>query len=56
MSKYEVVGSFQVMGVEPGGTFDAELDEFDEGRLIDGGHIAAVGKKAAKAADNEESQ
>ena len=46
MPKYEVIGSFDVFGVEPGETFDADLDEFDETRLVDGGHIARVGKPA----------
>jgi hypothetical protein len=50
MRKYKVIGSFAVFGNEPGEDFEAELDEFDETRLIEGGHIAAVGtdKKGAK--------
>ena len=42
MPKYEVVGQFDVFGHEPGSTFEAELDEFDETRLIEGGHIVVV--------------
>lgn len=57
MPKYKVVGGFKVFGTEPGETFDADLDEFDESRLISGGHIVAVGAtKAAKADDKKESQ
>ena len=57
MPKYKVVGACTVFGTEPGETFDADLDEFDEARLISGGHIVAVGAtKAAKADDKKESQ
>ena len=42
MPKYKVVGSFAVFGNQPGEEFDAELDEFDETRLIEGGHIELV--------------
>ena len=42
MPKYEVVGQFDVFGHEPGSTFEAELDEFDETRLVEGGHIVVV--------------
>ena len=50
MPKYKVVGSFAVFGNAPGEEFEAELNKFDETRLIEGGHIAAVGadKKGAK--------
>ena len=54
MPKYEVIGSFAVFGNQPGEEFDAELDEFDEDRLISGGHIAAVEPKAVKADDEKE--
>lgn len=55
MSEYAVVGSFAVFGNEPGSTFKAELDEFDETRLIEGGHIARV-DKPAKGTEKKESQ
>lgn len=54
MPKYEVVGSFAVFGNAPGQKFDADLDEFDERRLIDGGHIRPVGAKAVKADQKED--
>jgi hypothetical protein len=50
MPKYKVVGPFAVFGNESGKEFEADLDEFDETRLIQGGHIVAVEpeKKVAK--------
>jgi len=54
MPKYEVVGENAVFEHAPGETFTADLDEFDEGRLIAGGHIVAVEAKATKATKKED--
>lgn len=48
MPKYTVCGVRPVFGVEPGGTLDTELSEFDEARLLKGGHIEK--QKASKGA------
>lgn len=53
MRKYRVIGNCAVFDTAPGEVFEADLDEFDERRLVDGGHIAAEGKATA-ATDKKE--
>lgn len=55
MPDYQVVGERAVFGVQPGETFTADLSEFDEQRLIEGGHIACV-DKPVQGTEQKESQ
>ncbi len=56
MSKYTVVGTNAVFGHAPGESFEADLSEFDEARLIAGGHIekTAKGQKPTKPDSKED--
>ena len=54
MPEYRVVGGRAVFGVAPGETFVADLSEFDEERLIGGGHIARLNDKAIPADTEKE--
>lgn len=42
MKTYKVIGNHAVRGVTPGGTFSADLTEFEESTLVEGGHIELV--------------
>lgn len=44
MPRYRVVGNNEVLGREPGESFEADLDAVQEARLLAGGHIARVGR------------
>lgn len=55
MPEFRVVGERVVFGTEPGETFSADLSDFDEQRLIEGGHIARV-DKPSKGLEKKESQ
>ena len=54
MPKYKVCGDRKVFGTVPGDTFDADLSEFDEDRLIVGGHIEKQGQKPTGKSKSEE--
>lgn len=42
MAKYRVAGSRRVFGVEPGDTFERDIDPVTEERLLQGGAITRV--------------
>lgn len=52
MSTYKVTGEYhKVLGHSYGETFDADLDEDQEARLIQAGHIARLPDKTTKKTD-----
>lgn len=52
MPRYRVVGNNEVLGHEPGESFEADLDAVQERRLIAGGHIVRVGRSKSPVAHN----
>ncbi len=56
MSRYRVVGAHAVYGVEPGEVFEADLSEWQERVLIEGGHIRPVGEPVPTPAEQKKEE
>lgn len=52
--KYRVTAPSKVFGVEPGKTFEREIDPVQEARLIDSGAITKVRRRSRPATENTE--
>ena len=54
MTAYEVTGSRPYLGHKPGEVFEAELDENQERRAIEGGAIKKTQRKPTTEQENED--
>lgn len=54
MPKYKVAGSRRVFGVEPGDTFERDIDPVTEERLLQGGAITRVSTRSYRRSEPEE--